>query len=30
MHRRNDSGSLIHPVAVGDSFGYSGEGGDHT
>jgi hypothetical protein len=31
IHRRGDSGSLIHPVAVGDSFGYSGEaGGDNT
>ena len=33
IHRRNDSGSLIHPVAVGDSFGmgnYSGEAGDNT
>ena len=30
IHRRNDSGSMLHPVAVGDSFGYSGDGGDHT
>lgn len=31
--RRNDSNSLIQPMAMGDSFGmgnYSGEAGDHT